>query len=128
MRRITTLEPGKSPGLFASFEARLYPAPPKLRQSHTGAAKAMPRWRSGYGTLRQPRKVRSRAPVWHAIEVGSCWVSGWCAPLCDQGGDEGAEQGLATTARVVDELEEAEIERQLVLGDAAVRAQPGAQQ
>jgi hypothetical protein len=31
-------------------------------------------------------------------------------------------------ARVVNELEEAEVERQLVLGDAAVRAQPGAQQ
>ena len=41
---------------------------------------------------------------------------------------ERAEQGLATSARVVHELEEAEVKRQLVLRDAAVRAQPGAQQ
>src|SRR5215212_7097921 len=47
---------------------------------------------------------------------------------CDQGGDEGSEQGFAASACVVHELEEAEIERQLVLRDAAVRAQPGAQQ
>src|SRR3954467_690557 len=47
---------------------------------------------------------------------------------CDQGGDEGSEQGFAASARVVHELEEAEVERQLVLRDAAMRAQPGAQQ
>src|SRR4051795_2313002 len=47
---------------------------------------------------------------------------------CDQSGDEGFEQGFAASACVVHELEEAEIERQLVLRDAAVRAQPGAQQ
>ena len=47
---------------------------------------------------------------------------------CDQGGDEGSEQGFAASAGVVHELEEAEIERQLVLRDAAMRAQPGAQQ
>src|ERR671912_2735583 len=46
----------------------------------------------------------------------------------DQGGDEGAEQGLSASAGVVDELEEAEIGWQLLLGDAAVRPQPGAQQ
>src|SRR3954453_15720028 len=46
----------------------------------------------------------------------------------DQGGDEGSEQGFAASARVVHELEEAEIERQVVLRDAAVRAQPGAEQ
>src|SRR3954464_8203991 len=42
---------------------------------------------------------------------------------CDQGSDEGSEQGFAAAACVVHELEEAEIERQLVLRDAAVRAQ-----
>src|ERR671914_1414913 len=47
---------------------------------------------------------------------------------CDQGGDEGSEQSFAAAARVVHELEKAEVERQLVLRDAAVRAQPGAQQ
>src|SRR5215211_3730081 len=46
----------------------------------------------------------------------------------DQSRGEGAKQGSAATAGVVHELEEAEIERQLVLRDAPVRAQPGAQQ
>jgi hypothetical protein len=41
---------------------------------------------------------------------------------------EGAKQGFAASARVVHELEEAEVQGQLVLRDAAVRAQPGAQQ
>src|SRR3954466_13413396 len=47
---------------------------------------------------------------------------------CDQGGDEGSEQGCAASACFVHELEEAKVERQLVLRDATVRAQPGAQQ
>src|SRR3954454_18304609 len=47
---------------------------------------------------------------------------------CDQGGDECAKQGFAPAACVVHELEEAKIERQLVLRDAPVRAKPGAQQ
>src|SRR4051812_32448331 len=46
----------------------------------------------------------------------------------NQACDKGAEQGSPTPARVVDELEEAEIERQLVLREAPVRAEPGAQQ
>src|SRR5215218_9510686 len=46
----------------------------------------------------------------------------------DQSRGEGAEQGSAATAGVVHELEEAEIERQLLLRDAPVRAEPGAQQ
>src|SRR3954464_14542108 len=46
----------------------------------------------------------------------------------NQACDKGAEQGSPTPARVVNELEEAEIERQLVLRDAPVRAEPGAQQ
>jgi hypothetical protein len=45
-----------------------------------------------------------------------------------QGGDKGSEQGFAAAAGVVHELEESEVERQLVLRDAPVRAQPGAQQ
>ncbi len=43
----------------------------------------------------------------------------------DQAGDQGTEQGFAAPASVVHELEEAEVKRQLVLRDAAVRAQPG---
>jgi len=49
-------------------------------------------------------------------------------PSRNQARDKGAEQGFAASACVVHELEEAEIERQLVLRDAAVRSQPGAQQ
>src|SRR4051812_12694993 len=59
---------------------------------------------------------------------GSCWLPGCWAGSYDQGGDERAEQGFAAMARVVHELEEAEVVRQLLLRDAAVRAQPGAQQ
>ena len=47
---------------------------------------------------------------------------------CNQGCDEGAEQGFAAPGRVVHELKEAEIERQLLLRDAPVQAQAGAQQ
>src|SRR3982750_1679746 len=46
----------------------------------------------------------------------------------NQACDKGAEQGSPTPARVVDDLEEAELERQLVLREAPVRAEPGAQQ
>src|SRR4051794_36514317 len=48
--------------------------------------------------------------------------------LPDQARDEGSEQSLAPAAGVVDELEEAEIERQLLLRDTPVRSEPGAQQ
>ena len=47
---------------------------------------------------------------------------------CYQGGNKGAEQGFAALAGIVDELKEAQIDGQLLLRDAAVRAQPGAQQ
>src|SRR5215203_2278026 len=46
----------------------------------------------------------------------------------NQACDKGAEQGSPTPARIVNELEEATIERQLVLRDAPMRAEPGAQQ
>jgi hypothetical protein len=48
--------------------------------------------------------------------------------LRDQGGDEGAKERFAPPAGVVDELEEAEVGGQLLLRDAAMRPQPGAQQ
>src|SRR5215212_7185946 len=59
---------------------------------------------------------------------GSCWLAGCWSGSYDQGGNECGEQGFAATACVVHELEEAEVVRQLVLRDAAVRSQPGAQQ
>jgi hypothetical protein len=46
----------------------------------------------------------------------------------DESGDEGPEERIAAAAGVVHELEEAEMGRQLLLRDAAVRSQPGAQQ
>src|SRR5215212_35097 len=45
-----------------------------------------------------------------------------------QGGDKGSEQSSSAAAEVVHDLEEAEVERQLLLRDAPVRPQPGAQQ
>ncbi len=48
-------------------------------------------------------------------------------PSRHQACNKGAEQGLAASACVVHEPEEAEIERQLVLRDAPMRAKPGAQ-
>src|SRR3712207_5011005 len=46
----------------------------------------------------------------------------------DQSRDQGTEQGSASAPGVVHELEEAEVQRQLLLRDAPVRAEPGAQQ
>ncbi len=40
----------------------------------------------------------------------------------NQASDEDAEQGFAASARVMHELDEAEVKRQLVLRDAAVRS------
>src|SRR3954464_681785 len=45
-----------------------------------------------------------------------------------QSGDEGGEESFAAAPGVVHELEKAEIQRQLLLRDAPVRAEPGAQQ
>jgi len=42
--------------------------------------------------------------------------------------EEGFEESLAAIFGVVNELEEAEVERKTLLGDAAVRPEPGAQQ
>src|SRR3954453_100594 len=62
------------------------------------------------------------------ISCGSYWVAGWWIASCDEGANQGPEQGFAAAACVMHELKEAEIKRQLVLRDTAVRAQPGAQQ
>src|SRR6059058_2563218 len=47
---------------------------------------------------------------------------------CDQGRHQLAKEGFAPAAGVVHELEEAQVQRQLFLRDAAVRPKPGAQQ
>jgi hypothetical protein len=61
------------------------------------------------------------------IVHGSCRVPGWWDGSPDQAADEGTEQRLAAATGIVHQLEETEIERQLLLRDAAVRAQPRAQ-
>src|SRR3954463_16746075 len=70
----------------------------------------------------------SRREILRRNVQGSCWLAGCWSGSYDQGGNECGEQGFAATACVVHELEEAEVVRQLVLRDAPVRAQPGAQQ
>src|SRR3954470_832453 len=67
-------------------------------------------------------------PIGSAKRLGSCWVPGWWDASPDQAADESAEQGFAAATGVMHELKETEIQRQFVLRDAAVRAQPGAQQ
>jgi len=59
------------------------------------------------------------------FRYGSCRVPGCWLGSSDECGDEGAKEGFAASARVVHELKEAEVKRQLVLRDAAVRSQPG---
>src|SRR3954463_15303146 len=70
----------------------------------------------------------SRREILRRNVQGSCWLAGCWSGSYDQGGNECGEQGFAATACVVHELEEAEVVRQLLLRDPAVRAQPGAQQ
>src|SRR5690349_19408021 len=53
---------------------------------------------------------------------------GWWGASRHQGSDELAEEGPVPAPGVVHELEEGEVEGQLLLRDAAVRPQPGAQQ
>src|SRR5215213_6398200 len=62
------------------------------------------------------------------IELALRGIRGDSGTSRRQGGDEGAEQGLAAAAVVVHEREEGEVERQLLVRDAPVRAEPGAQQ
>jgi len=70
-------------------------------------------------------ELRGRVRIPTRLLSGSGVVAGTSR---DQAGDEGAKQGFATSPSIVHELEEAEVERQLVLRDAPMRAQPGAQQ
>jgi hypothetical protein len=68
-------------------------------------------------------------PIQHAVHTWLFLDSGVVTgSSCDKGSDEGAEQGFAPVARVVNELEEAEVNGQLLLRDAPMRSQPRAQQ
>src|SRR4051812_4664018 len=68
-------------------------------------------------------KILSPNPEGSSRDPG-CWARG----SSDEQPDEGGEEGLPSPARVVHDLEEGEVERQLLLRDAPVRPQPGAQQ
>ena len=59
-----------------------------------------------------------------AMASGSYWVPGWWIVSSDNRLHQGAKQGFAALTGVVHELEEAEIQRQLVLRDTPVRTQP----
>ena len=48
--------------------------------------------------------------------------------LCDQQRQEGAEQAFTSDANIMHELKEAQVQRQLLLREAAMRSQPGTEQ
>src|SRR4051812_16237974 len=78
-----------------------------------------------------PRRRGIRSSSWSTTTQSSMALVGFRgvgSASCDQGGDERAKQGFAATACVVHELEEPQIERQLLLRDPPVRAEPGAQE
>jgi hypothetical protein len=52
----------------------------------------------------------------------SFWVVTFCSPGQDR--DEGGDQGFAASVGIVNEREEAEIERQLLLREAKIVSQP----
>src|SRR4051812_9679548 len=80
--------------------------------------------------LNHPPPTRESGTAWANPQTRVALVGfrGVGSASCDQGGDERAKQGFAATACVVHELEEPQIERQLLLRDPPVRAEPGAQQ
>ncbi len=109
----------------------LRPTAPADRRAAVLRSQARPNRRLGLG---QPARGTARLGLRgtaHTAQPLIRWLllgSGVVSSSRNQAGDEGAQQGFATSASVVYELEEAERERQLVLRDAPMRAQPGAQQ
>src|SRR4051812_2416752 len=107
-------------------------------RTHTRLARPVPTPRQGLGeNHRKLQRLGSRgqhqAPLTQARKILLSNVAlvgfrGGGAVSRNQACDKGAEQGSPTPARVVHELEEAEVKRQLVLRDAPMRAEPGAQQ
>jgi hypothetical protein len=101
-----------------------------IEQARLGAATPDAYLRSQWGPHKGAQhyfdKVTFKTKLFHGwLLLGSGVVGGTSR---DQACDEGTEQGFAAPARVVHDLEEAEIQGQLVLRDAPVRAQPRAQQ
>src|SRR3954470_11777066 len=95
-------------------------------------------WGAEVHRLRRPARGRRRRGGASRCRPARCRRGGaggrragrraWSGESCDQGGNERAEEGFAATACIVHELEEAEVERQLLLRDPPGRAEPGAQQ
>src|SRR3954468_5071570 len=77
-----------------------------------------------------PRSCRGDG--WDALADIEVWLLSGSGVVTgtsgDKARDEGAEESFAPAARVVYELEEAEVVRQLLLRDAPMRAEPRAQQ
>ena len=69
-----------------------------------------------------------RCELAYTRSFGSPRVLGDGGLSCDQGGDERSEEGFSASSGVVDELEEARIDRQFLPRDASVRTRPGAEQ
>src|SRR6476469_8387250 len=95
--------------------------PPKRARPRCGPRGKPPSARPGTALRRRaPEGGRSRQKKWGSFRDPGCWC--WkVGASCYQGGDKFAEQGFAAAAGVMHELEEAEIERQLLLRDASVR-------
>lgn len=55
-----------------------------------------------------------------------CWLYMRFGRLCQEGIEDGFQQTFATDPDVVYELEEAQVERELLLRDTSVGTQPGA--
>src|SRR3954467_11936760 len=138
---------GAGPGATDFFSASSPPVMKALRQNRTVSSRTPKAW--AIWPLVQPDRVSKIARGRSGSPRSREWLRATSADLCsasaikglalvgfrgggavsrNQACDKGAEQGSPTPARVGDELEEAEIERQLVLRDAPVRAEPGAQQ
>src|SRR3954452_7309699 len=78
------------------------------------------------GSRMMPRLVVIRLPVRVIFSKALVGLRGDGGTSHDQSRDEGAKESFAPAPGVVHELEEAEIQRQLLLRDAPVWPQPGA--
>src|SRR3954468_1947334 len=110
--------------------------PPLVTAAPISSSVKVARARPGTAAARRPmRAARTGGTGTAVVDIGrkrTTLFSGSGVldgiPSGHQGGDELAEEGPAAAAGVVHELEEDEVERQLLLRDAAARSQPGAQQ
>src|SRR3954451_516151 len=118
-RRFTPLRVATS--ARSSATAPRSPPPARLRSAFSASSRSASASSSARG--RPARVIFAEADMAGTLFSGSGVLSS-----CDQGRHQLAEEGFAPAAGVVHELEEAQVQRQLFLRDAAVRPKPGAQQ